>query len=70
MSRIACFAVGSLMLAASATKASATDVQGIEASKYKYVYQLFDNDTRRFADYVGLDPDVRALPDPDAAVGQ
>jgi len=65
MSRVARFAAASLMLTASATKASATDVQCIEASKYKYLYQLFDDDRRRFADYFGLDADVRALPDPE-----
>ena len=40
---------------ASATKgASAAEVSCIEASKYKHLFLLFDNDPRKFAAYFGL----------------
>src|SRR4051794_30436426 len=55
----------SLILMAGLMRVNATELQCIEESKYKYLYQLFDGDMRRFADYFGLDPDVRRLPDPE-----
>jgi hypothetical protein len=41
--------------------AKAIEVQCIEASKYKYLYQMFDNDRAKFAEFLHVS--VSALPD-------
>ena len=42
-----------------------TEVQCIEESKYKYLFQLFDNNTRKFGDYFGLDAETSRMPEPE-----
>ena len=44
-------------------RAQAIEVKCIEASKYKYLYKLFDDDPKKFAAYLQLDP--AKLPDPE-----
>lgn len=46
-------------------RAVATEVRCIEESKYKYLYELFGGDRRKFADYFGIDPETRRLPEPE-----
>src|SRR4051794_36148912 len=41
--------------------AKAIEVQCIEASKYKYLYQMFDNDRAKFAEFLRVS--ASALPD-------
>src|SRR5262245_5484739 len=43
------------MTVISVTPARAIDVQCIEASKYKYLYEIFGNDRRRFSEFFQLD---------------
>ncbi|MGE0751385.1 MAG: hypothetical protein AB7K64_12470 [Variibacter sp.] len=49
---------------AAAGPARALDVTCIEASRYKYLYRIFDNDRARFAEFFGAD--ARRLPPPEA----
>src|SRR5437868_6669965 len=58
----AAFAGFSLLLLAAAP-AHAIQVRCIEASRYKYLYQIFDNDRDRFAAYFGVNVDQ--LPGPE-----
>jgi len=48
-----------LALAAASAPARATEVRCIEQSKYKYLYQLFDGDARKFAIILASTP-IRA----------
>jgi hypothetical protein len=60
-------AIGAFALAwtcFAATPADAIQVTCVEASKYKYLYRIFDNDRRGFAEFLGVD--IRQLPDPEA----
>ena len=41
-----------MLFAVLGTPARAIEIECIEASKYKYLYQLFGNDRRRFAEYM------------------
>jgi hypothetical protein len=43
--------------------ASALDVTCIESSKYKYLYRIFGNDRKKFAEFLELDPN--RLPNPE-----
>lgn len=56
-------AVFTVLAAALPGRAQAVEVKCIEASKYKYVWQLFENDPRRFAAYLHTDP--ARLPNPE-----
>src|SRR5262245_52384077 len=42
-------------------RAAAIDIQCIEASRYKYLYKMFDNDRSRFAQF--LQVSEKSLPD-------
>ena len=53
-----------LLLGALPKIAVAIDVQCIEESKYKHLYQLFGGDTRKFAAYFKIG--TGRLPDPEA----
>lgn len=53
-----------LLCAASAQPARALTVTCIEASRYKYIYRIFDNDRARFAAFFGADE--KRLPPPEA----
>ena len=44
-------------------RATAIEVQCIEASKYKYLYQIFGGDSKKFAAYLQLD--AGKLPNPE-----
>ena len=44
-------------------RAAAIEVQCIEASKYKYLYQIFGGDSKKFATYLQLD--AGKLPNPE-----
>ena len=55
--------VAALLWWVSAPHASALDFACVEASKYKYLYQLFDGDPRKFAAYLQIDPNK--LPNPE-----
>ena len=52
-----------LALVPATRSASAADVSCIEASKYKYLFLLFDNDPRKFAAYFNLPPGQLPRPD-------
>ena len=41
---------------ATVSRASAIEIKCIEASKYKYLYQIFDNDPRKFAAFLQVNP--------------
>jgi hypothetical protein len=64
---IASFILGStvLSLLAHPKPADAFQVQCIEESKYKYLYELFGGDPRKFAAYLEIDPAAHRLPDPE-----
>src|SRR5262249_42485309 len=58
--------VGGAVLALNAfcaQDAQALEFQCVEASKYKYLYQIFGNDQRKFAEYMGVD--ASKLPHPE-----
>jgi hypothetical protein len=59
-------ALVALLAAAIFEKAAAIEVQCIEESKYKHLYQLFGGDARAFAAYFEINPDQHPLPDPEA----
>ncbi len=52
-----------LLACAAPRPAAAIEVECIEASKYKYLWQLFDNDPKKFAAYLQIDP--AKLPGPE-----
>lgn len=54
-SRIAAIVLGCSVLL-SLSPARALSVDCIEASRYKYIYRIFNNDPARFAAYFGADP--------------
>jgi hypothetical protein len=58
------FLVGLGALVGMAETAAAIEVQCIEESRYKHLYQLFGGDTRKFAAYLKVD--TGRLPDPEA----
>jgi hypothetical protein len=55
---------GLLLAAAPQRDAQAIELTCIEASKYKYLYRIFNNDRRAFARFFGID--MRQLPHPEA----
>ena len=66
--RLAPWLVGAAALLAAALfeSAAAIEVQCIEESKYKHLYQLFGGDARKLAAYLEIDTDRYHLPDPEA----
>ena len=52
-----------ILACAAPRPAAAIEVECIEASKYKYLWQLFDNDPKKFAAYLQIDP--AKLPGPE-----
>jgi hypothetical protein len=52
-------------LLAGVNTSSAMDIRCIEDSKYKYLFQIFGGDPRKFAAYLKIDTAGRALPDPE-----
>ncbi len=65
--RLAPWLIGSIILLALSMfdTAVAVEVHCIEESKYKYLYQLFGEDPRKFAAYLEIDRDRYHLPDPE-----
>lgn len=58
--------VGALLLACASSTAGALDIRCIEASRYKHLLLLFDGDTRKFGDFLGVDLTRHRPPEPDA----